>query len=64
MERIILNDDNIGNGVVNNMDYILIWWNIIMCNLFYVLKNVVIDSLYMEFFVEFKIVKKNVKRWC
>lgn len=64
MERINLNDDNIGNGVVNNMDYILIWWNIIMCNLFYVLKNVVIDSLYMEFFVEFKIVKKNVIRWC
>lgn len=64
MERINLNDDNIGNGVVNNMDYILIWWNIIMCNLFYVLKNVVIDSFYMEFFVEFKIVKKNVIRWC
>lgn len=64
MERINLNDDNVGNGVVNNMDYILIWWNIIMCNLFYVLKNVVIDSLYMEFFVEFKIVKKNVIRWC
>lgn len=64
MERINLNDDNIGNGVVNNMDYILIWWNIIMCNLFYFLKNVVIDSLYMEFFVEFKIVKKNVIRWC
>lgn len=64
MERINLNDDNIGNGVVNNMDYILIWWNIIMCNLFYFLKNMVIDSLYMEFFVEFKIVKKNVIRWC
>lgn len=62
MERINLNDDNISNGVVNNMDYILIWWNIIMCNLFYFLKNVVIDSLYMEFFVEFKIVKKNVIR--
>lgn len=62
MERINLNDDNIGNGVVCNMDYILIWWNIIMCNLFYFLKNVVIDSLYMEFFVEFKIVKKNVIR--